>query len=186
MAAGNELCRRFAGRLRRFFGSKVPPQDVDELLQQTWLALTPEKGGVAIPATAQLRTPPTIRTTFRAYLFGIARFVVLRYHRANCRSHRFDPEVDSMDALVPSLSRQLSLKRHVKRLELALQSLPLELQLLAEARYVEQLSGPELAAMFEMPEGTIRSRLARVRRLLDEALAVSPPQNDQGPHDQSE
>lgn len=165
--AGDRLCRRYDGNLRRLFGSKVPAHDVDELIQQTWLAMT---------QTAQVQATggdgsPRIRTTFRAYLFGVARHIVFNYHRRQHRNGGFDPEVDSVESLVPSLSRQLSLARKVKQLELALQSLPLELQLLAEARYVEELTGPELADAFGIPEGTVRSRLSRARRLLDEALA---------------
>ncbi|MDC0722854.1 RNA polymerase sigma factor [Nannocystis bainbridge] len=168
-AAGNQLCRRFEPKLRRFFAAKVQPADVEEMVQQTWLALTgacrradlrPESGGL-----------DAIRTTFRAYLYGIARHTLLAYHRKNYRGGRdFDPEVESLETLAPSLSQQLSLQRRVKQLELALRSLPLELQLLTEARYVEELSGPELAEMFALPEGTVRSRLSRARRLMDEAL----------------
>lgn len=160
-AAGNRLYVTFQAKLRRFFATKVPPHEVDEMVQQTWLALT---------QAGRDESAATVRTRFRAYLFGIARHVVLRYYRRNCRRDQFDPEVDSVETLVPSLSRQLSLQRKVKRLELALQSLPIELQLLAEARYVEELSGPELAEIFGVPEGTVRSRLHRARRLIDEAL----------------
>lgn len=160
-AAGNQLCLRFQPKLRRFFGSKVPPPEVDELVQQTWLAL-------AQAATRGSEAP--VRTCFRGYLFGIARHVVLAYYRKHSRRDDFDPEVESIETLMPSLSRQLSLQRRVKQLELALQSLPLELQLLAEARYVEELSGRELAEIFGIPEATVRTRLFRARRLIDEAL----------------
>ena len=33
-AAGNQLCLRFQPKLRRFFGSKVPPPEVDELVSR--------------------------------------------------------------------------------------------------------------------------------------------------------
>jgi RNA polymerase sigma factor (sigma-70 family) len=54
--------------------------------------------------------------------------------------------------------------------EVALHSLPLDLQLLFEGRYLEDLSGAELAEIFGIPEGTVRSRLSRARRLLNEAI----------------
>jgi len=38
--AGNTLYRRHEAPLRRFFVSKAPPQDTDELVQQTWMAMT--------------------------------------------------------------------------------------------------------------------------------------------------
>jgi RNA polymerase sigma-70 factor (ECF subfamily) len=157
--AGDHLARRYQARLRRFFAHKVPPGEVDELAQQTWLAMTQSRA-----RSAELRS-------FRGYLFGVARHVLVGYYRRRERGVEFDPEVASLAALDPSLSRQLSLQREVERLAVALQSLPLDLQLLAEGRYVEDLSSPELAEAFGIPEGTVRSRLWRARRLLDEALA---------------
>ena len=46
-----------------------------------------------------------------------------------------------------------------------------ELQVALELHYWEDLSGPELAAVLEIPEGTVRSRLRRGRELLQEAFA---------------
>ena len=43
-AAGDALYRRHEAPLRRFFGRKVPPQDVDEVVQQNAPAGTPGKG----------------------------------------------------------------------------------------------------------------------------------------------
>ncbi len=51
-----------------------------------------------------------------------------------------------------------------------MQSLPLELQLLFEGHYLEEVSCVELAGVFGIPEGTVRSRLSRARRLLNEAI----------------
>lgn len=173
--AGDRLCRRYEARLRRFFGAKAWPQDIDDLIQRTWLAMIQanlrpgmDPAGEAPPLEA---VGSTIRTTVRAYLFGIARYILLGYYRQHYGEDRFDPDVDSLDALAPSLSQQLSIQRRVARLESALQSLPIELQLLTEARYLDELSGSELADMFGIPEGTVRSRLSRARRMVDEALA---------------
>ena len=52
----------------------------------------------------------------------------------------------------------------------ALRSIPLDLQVALELHYWEELSGPELAAVLEIPEGTVRSRLRRGRELLAERL----------------
>lgn len=162
--AGNRLCRRYTDKLHRFFATKVPPREIPDLTQQTWLAM----------AQANRRGTQgevTVRC-FRAYLFGIARRMVLGHYagRGHAKGIEFDPEIQSLMSLEPSISRQLSLQRQVQRIELALQSLPVELQLLFEGHYVEQLAGPELAEIFGIPEGTVRSRLMRARRLLNEAL----------------
>lgn len=170
--AGNRLCRRYQDKLRRFFEMKVPPHEVDEMVQQTWLAMSQARqrwqvdGGTAGTATAH---EPS---SFPAYLFGIARHLVIGFYagRGRVKGVVFDPEVESLVALEPSISRQLSLQREVQWVEVALHSLPLDLQLLFEGRYLEDLSGAELAEIFGIPEGTVRSRLSRARRLLNEAI----------------
>jgi RNA polymerase sigma-70 factor (ECF subfamily) len=53
-----------------------------------------------------------------------------------------------------------------------LHALPLDLQLALELRYWEDQSGPELAAILELPEGTVRSRLRRGLEALRDALAA--------------
>jgi DNA-directed RNA polymerase specialized sigma24 family protein len=48
----------------------------------------------------------------------------------------------------------------------ALRSLPLDQQILLELFYWENLGGSELAELFDLAEGTVRSRLRRARELL--------------------
>lgn len=160
--AGDALYRRHEAPLRRFFGRKVPLQDVDEVIQQTWMALTDNKR----KANADVRAIKSLR----AYVFGVARHVVFAYYRKRGEKTDFDPEVDSLETIAPSLSQQLSLRRNVQRIELAMQSLPLEFQLIAEAHYLEDLTGPEIAEMFSIPEGTVRSRLRRAKATIEELM----------------
>jgi RNA polymerase sigma-70 factor (ECF subfamily) len=49
---------------------------------------------------------------------------------------------------------------------LALRRVPIDVQDLLELHYFERLSGPELAAVLQIPEGTVRSRLRRAVMLL--------------------
>ena len=161
-AAGDALYRRHEAPLRRFFGRKVPPQDVDEVVQQTWMAMTSNRRRADT-------APPEVKSV-RAYIFGVARHVVFAYYRKRGEKKDFDPEVDSLETLAPSISQQLSLRRNVQRIELAMQSLPLEFQLIAEAHYLEDLTGPEIAEMFGIPEGTVRSRLRRAKATIEELM----------------
>lgn len=157
--AATALFRRYVDLLRRFFAGKVKPQDVDELIQQTWEALL-----------KNLRRPDHADRTIesvRAYIRGIARHVVFGHYRALGHKPEFDPEVDDLAAVAPSVSQQLSLRRNVQRLELALQSLPLDFQMIAEASMIEGFTGPEIAEMFGLPEGTVRSRLRRARETVE-------------------
>lgn len=161
-AAANVLFKRFAEILRRFFASKAKPQDIDELIQQTWEALIKN---LRRPGEADRKVD-----SVRAYIRGIARHVVFGHYRAHGHKHEFDPEVDSIAAVAPSISQQLSLRRNVQRLELALQSLPLDFQMVAEASMIEGFTGPEIAEMFGLPEGTVRSRLRRAKETVDDLM----------------
>lgn len=165
-AAGDELVRRHTPALQKFFDNKVLAQDVDELVQLTWLAMTKNQqralaGGVDSSQTVE---------SVRAYIRGVARHTVFAYYRRKASKPDFDPEVDSVATIAPSVSQALSLRRNVARLQMAIESLPLAFQLLAEGFYIDELTGPELAEMFEIPEGTVRSRLKRAKATIDELM----------------
>lgn len=170
--AGNRLCKQYVEVLRRFFVTKVPPGEVDELLQQTWLAMAQARDGLRTAPAPDGDDSVRVLGNFRCYLFGVARHMVLGYYRGRGRHSgvAFDPEVECLAALEPSISRQLSLQRHLQWVELALQTLPLELQLLFEAHYLENLSGADLARTLGVPEGTVRSRLRKARQMLNEGI----------------
>lgn len=68
-------------------------------------------------------------------------------------------------------ARAAQLNRGLERLEAALALLPEEGRWLFWLREVEGLSYAELAEVFDVPVGTIRSRLARLRARLVEAMA---------------
>ena len=48
----------------------------------------------------------------------------------------------------------------------ALRRIPLDLQIAIELHYWEGMSGPDLAQVLDIPEGTVRSRLRRAREPL--------------------
>lgn len=146
--------------LFKFFRRKVAPDDVEDLVQQAWAGM----------ARAD---PARIHTTAHGFLWGVARNVLYGHYRQVKRIGEFDPEVDQLIALAPTVTQQLARRQDVRRVELGLQRLPIELQLLFEAHHFEGMKGPELAAAFGLPEGTVRSRLARAWRLLDRWMAES-------------
>jgi len=156
--ASNTLCLRYDRVIRRFFETKVHGGDIGDLVQRTWLEAT----RVFKRRGAEIRS-------VRAYLYGIARHIFFEYLQEN-RKLSFDPEVDSLTAMDPSLSSQLFVKRRIEWLDLAISSLPIELHLLVDARRAG-LAGPELAEMLAIPEGTVRSRMSRAIGLLQEMAA---------------
>lgn len=160
-SAGCELSRRIQPVLRSFFASKAKPAEVDDLVQQVWLELS-----------ETLRRPRVvaIHTTVRAYLLGISRHVLFRHIRRRVPVDLHDPIDSSIAILEPSLSQAVGRQLQAQRMLRALQRLPVDLQVLLELRYVQELTNPEIAALYEIPEGTVKSRLARARRALDEQL----------------
>jgi RNA polymerase sigma-70 factor (ECF subfamily) len=160
--AGDLLSRRHQSALRQFFRTKARPEDLDDLVQQVWLALGETRTGV--------------QTTLRAYLYGIARHVLFAHLRGRYRAGAVDPISSSITALDPSLSQVVGERVAAERMMLALQGLPIDTQILLELRYFNGMSTAELAALYDVPAGTIKSRLFSARKLLEASmdLKVAP------------
>lgn len=158
--AGTTLFDRHFDVVRRFFHQKVYEDDIVDLIQETFLACVENAGGFRGDAT------------FRAYLLGIARHKLRDYWRARGRSIHVDLDTVALVDLDPSPSSVLRRQSSRRMLLEALHAIPLDHQILLELCYWEGLSGPELGQVLGIPEGTVRSRLARARELLRERMAV--------------
>lgn len=155
--AGRSLFTRHVDSVSRFFLSKVS-SGVDDLVQRSFLALLERSG--ELPAGVPVR----------AYLFGIARNLLLRRFRDEYREGRFDELHSSVADLGSSPSALVGQRQQLQLLHVALQSLPLDLQIALELFYWESLPAGEIGVVLGLPEGTVRSRLRRARELLAEAL----------------
>ncbi|MCC6623976.1 MAG: RNA polymerase sigma factor [Deltaproteobacteria bacterium] len=162
-AAGSALVERHFASLERFFAHKTYGP-VDDLVQQTFLA--------CLEASQDFRG----EGSFRAFLFGIARNLLFEHIRRRVRAGREVPDfaTSTIADLMPGVSTRLAQESETRQLVLALQRLPLELQTLLELYYWEELSIDELAPIFGVPPGTIKSRLFRARGLLREAMERLP------------
>jgi RNA polymerase sigma-70 factor (ECF subfamily) len=154
-AAGSRLFRRHLPAMHRFFSTKVEPDAIEELVQDTFLAC--------------LRSRDRFRgdSSFRTFLFGIARLELLAHWR-NRRHREIPTDFDEISVAALSTSVGTRLVRREGRLRMldALRELPLEQQVLLELTYWEQLDGAALAAIFDVEPATIRSRLFRAREAL--------------------
>jgi len=163
--AGSELFDRHFDVLYRFLASKVGDA-ADDLVQQTFTACI--RGGVAYRG----------ESSFRAYLFAIARHELYRFLE---RRGREGPPCDvaelSLHDLGTSPSAAIARREDERVLLEALHRLPLEQQLVVELYYIEGLRGRDLVAALGIPPGTVRSRLRlaleRLRREV-EAIAQAP------------
>ncbi len=163
-AAGEELIERHYDSVARFLRTKAGPHS-DDLVQRVFL--------VCLDRGAQFRGD----SSFRAFLFGIARNVVFEFIRTKVRDQAGaveDVGTSSIMDLAPGLSTIVIQRAEQRLLVEALQRLPLDLQMAIELYYWEELSVAELAAALEIPAGTVKSRLHRARELLREEMNRIP------------
>src|SRR5678815_2658068 len=155
--AGQDLFNRHFADIYRFFEYKVGA-DADDLAQRTFMA--------CVDARDRFRGG----SSFRTYLFAIARNQLYSFLRRLPRAEHVDFEQTSIADLVPSLTSQLGRARDIERLRLALATLPAEQQLLLELHYWHELDAEALGEVFETTPGAIRVRLLRARRALRDRM----------------
>ncbi|MFY0541039.1 sigma-70 family RNA polymerase sigma factor [Nannocystis pusilla] len=153
--AGQALIERHYAAVFRFFHGKAPPSVCEDLAQKTFETLCRRRDGFRGEGS------------FRAYLLGVARFVLIGWNR---RERRFDAVDDSaLPANEPSPSGTLAEQETLRLVATALRGLDLDDQILIELKDWEGLSQAELAALFELPQPTVARRLQRA------APACAPP-----------
>jgi RNA polymerase sigma factor (sigma-70 family) len=155
--AGNELFQRHYATVHRFLVNKVD-DELEDVLQRTF------------EACAKGRERFEGRSSFRSYLLGIARKLVLQHWEARRRrrDHR-DIEDLAISDLGAGPSTLLARSEEHRRLLEALRRLPLRQQIMLELYFWEELTGPEIGDLLGIPEDTARSRLRRAKlRLADQ------------------
>ncbi|MGH1347856.1 MAG: RNA polymerase sigma factor [Nannocystales bacterium] len=165
--AGSQLIDRHYDAIVRFFRTKSPSA-VDDLTQRTFLRC------------AEVRSRFRGEASVRTFLFGIARNVLFEHIRGRVRDARVCPDVSaaSLYDLDPGVHTQASERDDHRVLLAALHRLPLDLQLLLELYYWENLGVTELGELLGVPGGTVKSRLHRARKLLREAVDQVPADLD--------
>lgn len=155
---GDELFHRYFDSIYRFFSRKVHGE-VEDLIQKTFLACVEGRDNFRKEAS------------FRTYLFSIARHQLYRHWRDRKKNDELDFTVSSLHDLGPTPSAEAARHQEQRLLLEALRRIPLDLQIAVELHYWEGMSGPELAQVLDIPEGTVRSRLRRAREALEKQLA---------------
>jgi RNA polymerase sigma factor (sigma-70 family) len=156
--AGKALLERHYVATFRFFRAKVDAE-IDDLVQQTFLGLLESRGGWRGDSS------------FRSYLFGIARNVLRHHYRRRGRKEgRIDFGTHSVIDLGASPSAFLAEKGERRLLLEALRRLAVDDQIVIELYHWEGLSGPELALVLELTEPAVRSRLHRAKARLAKAM----------------
>ncbi len=160
--AGDALVRRHYASILRFFDLRAPAQ-AEDLTQKTFLTCT--------TALANLREG----ASFRAFLFGIARNALLHHLRSRSRAApTFDfDDLESPDqAATPS--RVVAMYEEQRLLLRAMQTIPVEAQMLLQMFYWESLSNREIAEALAVPVSTVTTRVSRARQALQKTIAEIP------------
>lgn len=162
--AGEQIFDRHAPAVSRYFRNKVG-DEIEDLVQQTFLGLIEGKDRIRDGVA------------FRAFVLAIARNTLTKHLRRLSRGRAVDPEVETMAELAPGPVTVAGRRQEHRLLLEGLRRLPIEHQHTLELYYWEGLKANEIAAMMGVSHSAMRSRLAKGRALLNEAmeqLASSP------------
>lgn len=147
LSAGDKLASRYFTILRAYFLTKAP-NDYEDLVSATFLRLIDK------------RQAYRGQSSFRVYLFGMARMILLEHFRARRRDDRFQPMQESVAELERGhLSSILAARSRHRLLVDALRRLELGEQELIEFYYWQGLSAREIAEIQGLLEATVRSRI---------------------------
>lgn len=157
-AAGEALFERYFDLVARFFHARLGG-DVDDMIQQTFEACVKGRDRVREGGN------------FRSYLFGVA-YNVMRVDRRQRRrrAQLAEEGAGPMVSAAPGPSTWMRAREDADRLREGLAQLPGSLRVVLELHYFEGLSALDIARIVVLPEGTVRSRLRRGRRLLRIAM----------------
>ncbi len=131
--------------------------DADEVVQEALMRAWRRRG----TCRAASNPLPWVRQIARMEAYRLLRRRAVRHHREGVELLEGDA------GATPSHSEALLDRVSVAQ---ALADLPPDQRALIIARYVDDLSQPAVAALFEIPEGTAKVRLHRVRQRLRSAL----------------
>ena len=159
-AAAQTLLGRHEATLQRFFRNKTS-YGADDLVQLTFMAALKNRDNFEG------------RSSFRSYLLSIARYTLYEHYRSMDRRQQvFEFNTVTLYDLSPSPSTHAAQRDEERLLLEALRRIPINLQIALELHYWEDLSGPELAEVLDVPVDTVYSRLRKAKELLRKKLKV--------------
>ena len=154
--AFDELYRRYARLLQGFFFRRLGGNEelAADLLQDTFLRVWTARKQYAE------------EQDFRTWLFTIAYNLCKNAYRTNMHAQAYLDTLPVDEAVEDDTPLRLddSLFDHALRQELA--RLNEVQQMLFELRFTQELTVPEIAAVLEIPEGTVKSRLHNLTQYL--------------------
>ncbi len=157
-AAGDALVRRHYESVRRFYDLRMPAT-AEDLTQQAFLACVVGKERVRGDAS------------FKAYLFGVARNLLLRQLR---NQERFNRMAEFKSAQGPDTvltpSGVVALRQEHRLLLRAFEQVPTDGQIALQLHYWETMTTAEIANVLDLSVTAVTSRLLRARKRLREEV----------------
>ncbi len=159
--AGNALFLRHFDAIFGFFHTRAQTH-AEELTQRSFLT--------AVEVRDRFRQ----ESSFRAFLFGIARKHLLKFFDEQRKQANVTFRTVSLAELGVSLASRLATQQQEQRLLDAMARLPVDLQIALDLHYWEGLTTRELGEILGCPQGTAKRWLWRARQLLAADLGVDP------------
>ena len=160
-AAFGRLYDRYARMVHGVLLARVPFDEVDDLVQDVFM--------IALRRLSTLREADS----FGAWLRVIARNRASDFHRRSAPEELADKALDGENA-IPSVGDNHDEAAHVLE---AIKNLPDSYRETLILRFVEGMTGPEIAARTGMTHGSVRVNLHRGMQQLRERLSSSPSRN---------
>ncbi len=162
VAAREALVSRHYPSIHRFFDVRLPSM-ADDLTQQVFVS--------SLELFERIQEPEN----FRAFLFGVARNILLRHLRKESRAPNTAPyQTSAGDRTTPS---GVVAKKEAHWLVLrALEMLPTDLRIALELYYWEEMNSSDIATVLRVPVSTVTTRVYRARTRLREAVAKLAPE----------
>ncbi len=164
--AGSVLLERHLRSLHRFFGNKLPDlHEVEELIQRTMVA--------SVSASARFRE----EASFRTFLLGIARNILLKHLRDRRVHESFDSSANSVVDCGGGPSSVLHARREQRLLLEGLRRIPIDHQVVLELSFWESMTAVEIAQVLEETVPAVRARLRQAKkrlRVVMEQVAEDP------------
>ncbi len=148
-SAADQLIRKHFAAVQRFFRNKAWG-DCEDLTQTTF------------ERCVAGRDRFEGRSSFRTYLFSVARYVLFEHYRSK-KAGAFDPAHSSVIDIDASPSQIVAGMQWQQSFVNLLREIPVEMQVVLELYYWEGLRTHEIAEIVEVPRGTVKSRLHHAR-----------------------
>lgn len=157
-ASGEALVARHWASIARFFRSKIGDDGAD-LISQTFLACVESKDAI---------------DNVSAFLFAVARRRLADHFRRRARTPELDLARSSLVDLGTGPATAAGRRERADLLRDALARIPLDDQIAIELAYFEGLPLRDVAAVLELDDNTVRSRLARAKAKLRDLVGEVP------------